>query len=393
MSADALPRSFSWLDRSDVAARFALEAEEALPTHFITPAGSDQGTCDSCWAYHLAQVVTDRTRIAHVLKGGNSPADAIKAVPALSPMNLLRQAGVGCCNVSFEVGIRLLATHGVCTASDDPYTLTNERCSHKRHRIEEKLAARTCSGKRYWLEHPQGVELSTNWTTFVRVFQRRIMRELWKSGPLLCRLTIFDDLRVLAARPNAFKATGSAYMNVETDALYAQAIRSTCTTDGSCRPYGHGIALVGYGRTTFEDVAQRGDDVCALLKQKLQLSDALLRDVHAKVERAWDARAAAHPGLLRLTKADMARLLNDAEQLDAVCHRQSVAYWVLRNSWGSGEDQILRVAHCGVYIIGGRERRVNYTVGIGYRFACSAGAQGKRITCGGVLSPGHAQLR
>eukprot|EP00965_Chrysotila_dentata_P259854 6213706-Pleurochrysis_carterae.AAC.1 len=255
-SSDDLPARFSWMCTEDVCTRlgisFHVPHNKSIALRIITPAGSDQGSCDCCWAFHIAQVLSDRIRIQQVLNANNSIL-----IPQLSPMVLIRKSGRGCCSNTFEDGLRVAKENSMTTCADDAYSVKNTTCAT----YKPAFVTIRPGNIRYEIHFESTKELSSQSQFGVSVTQKRIKRRLFEEGPLLCRITLFPDLNELLNSKvrDPFRRTGGVYMRVANDdtSLYASFVqrgrKMTCN-EGTCSLPGHGIALVGWDVTSYVDV-------------------------------------------------------------------------------------------------------------------------------------------
>ena len=425
-----LPPQFAWTDEADVRRRLGVDDARG----FITPPGSDQGACDACWAVALSQVVSDRFRIAT-----RDPSLA-----QLSPVQLLRESERFCAGGSFEEGIELMQRHGIASMCCLPYSaariaaagrdaaepqpprcaatptearanfgsLFGGRVQFEQLKLPWKCGDAEAEQTRFRTRRTSS-EMSTRSIEArkIEAARGRIQRAIYEHGPVLCRITVFDDLfsasdrarGVGAVRP--FSATAGVFMCVPGEvSLYGAgtaARGSRCCRDAeSCTIFGHGLAVVGWGVAEMVDVPQRGADVARLAGLRGPAAEALAE----KVDAAYRGRRV---GLLRLKEADVSALLRAAgvrRVPDAVFLRQRVPFWVLRNSWGTNPQSrdrdyaagIIKVAFCGTYRVGGQERLVNLTFGVEHRHHCGYAARSafgaQTAVCGGAIDPGVPEL-
>ena len=422
-----IPTAFSWLQENDVSTKLNIEHVKGI----ITPAGSDQGDCEACWAFHLAQVVSDRIRIKY----------KINNFQQLSPMQLLREAsyhegdgGGGCCGGSFEEGLELLQKNGISTLCCHQYHIprgSNNKCKSAYFKESdvflknkesfktifpnsinseiERISWKNCvvtddNEKRYKIKKRSHKELSTSKLDQRSISQSavKIKKDIYTYGPIVCRITIFPDFlkEITLSRP--FDATNGIYMIIPGESSLYQKKHTfvggtCCTGKTNCQVSGHGLAIVGWGVREYRDVPQSGKIAADILG--LNLSSTAVQKFIESVDYRWKTKPG---GYIRLDENDYAQLLKRSglkeHSVAKLVEVQQVPYWILRNSWGrqrhKGEyaQGIINVAFCDMYIIGGQKRRVNLTFGVEYRFDCGtiySGLFNNTITlCGGAISPG-----
>lgn len=422
------PEEFSWTRAEDVRTRLGV----ADARGFVTPPGSNQRTCDACWAVSLSQVVSDRFRIAL--------RDATFA--QLSPMQLLEESEQFCKGGSFEQGIDMLQRDGVASLCCHPYNTSQLRagvastasCTQTPQGARANFASLygstaqfqrldlpwTCGAqptKRFRTRRGSSSELSTRSIAQSDIdgARVRIQKAIFMHGPIVCRIAVLRDMfdamrssRGLGEK-EPFAATAGVFMSITGErSLYYGDVAATgnscCVGSGCNEAFGHGLAVVGWGVAEFADVPQRGADAVRLASVRGAEADALEREV----DRAYRARRrSSGGGLVRLREQDMAPILRRAglapraaELSSALVLRQRVPYWVLRNTWGvfpGAEDRdyasgLIKVACCDTYRVCGRPRRVNLTFGVEHRYHCghvTASMFGSRVTvCGGAIDPG-----
>lgn len=402
---------FSWLDIDDVCKKLELTPEKAKG--IITPYGSDQGSCDACWAFHLAQVMSDRIRIR---KKDNT-------FPQLSPMQLLLESGRFCSGGSFEQGVELLKTKGVSTLCCDPYEASNislkQTCSVGYRGFSSIFGKAPVNldwkcgleNKKFKIRKCSDRELSTENVKIhsIRKAEYRIMDEIYKNGPVVCRISIFIDFLDPRNKTRGvnekfpFEETNGVYMNIIGEkSLYYNISNDggkTCNQSSSCDINGHGLSIVGWGETTWTDVPQTGERVEQALRSSIRKEG--VRHLSKLVDAKYKSKS--NKGMLRISYDDLEKMLKqvftkeEKEKCESLlCKTQVVKYWILRNSWGKNKhvgsydkdysNGVLKVAFCDYYTINGNKRLVNLTSGIEHRFHCGST---KPVTlCGGSLNPG-----
>jgi hypothetical protein len=413
---------FSWLNTDDVQKRLKLSLEQVKG--IITPSGSDQRSCDACWAFHLAQVMSDRIRIK--LKDNT--------FPELSPMQLLAESGQGCSGGSFEEGIEILQKKGITTLCCHEYKpdensirATTQTCNPSYRGFTSMFPSEIdvnwkCNNdaQRYKMNKYSEYELSTKEMSqyYIRKAARRIMNEIYKNGPVVCRISIFEDFYSSYTQRgigecNPFDETFGIYMNITgEESLYHSNIAfesgKCCNKCTSCNISGHGLAIVGWGRKKWIDVPQSAQRALFMMSKVGFLNERMKERITTEITKKYDGKY--NKGLLRITKSDYVNILSklnidktiQEKLIDSITNEQTINYWILRNSWGKGrtgkkcdstyKNGIVHVAFCDTYIIDGQKRRVNLAFGIEYRFHCGAitkSITGDRITlCGGALNPG-----
>lgn len=379
-----IPVRFSWMCKEDVSNRLNIrDSDKArLLSCIITPAGSNQGSCDCCWAFHIAQVLSDRARIQQINNRSNG-----ELIEQLSPMVLLRQSGRGCCSNTFENGLEIATTNNITTCSYDTYTAKNETCdsyTNKRkviHTDKPKYAIRI-----NFINELSPVGRPSKSTRI------DIQRRLYAEGPLLCRITLFPDFHdlLLSSVPNPFSRTGGVYMHIDDENAHPQSVYPSFKgkvdnlkcEEGTCVTPLHGMSLVGWDFTSYIDVPR---DTHILL-------ELLAFDKNSQHGQWWIEKASKNgPTLEESTLRNMLNNFADAfpeyqnEARSRTIKTVTVHYWILRNSWGTSSSQkgLVHVAFSDKYRVNGYMRNVNSHLGIECRFWCHS----SKVMCGGVLEP------
>lgn len=221
-------KSFSWVDY-----------------HWITQPGSDQGKCQACWAFHSAQVLTDRFRIR------TSPA-----FPALSPSTMIKSTKGGCCGGSFETAMRHMKEKGIPTMCCNPYTVHNTTFHCNTMQMETKetcdtkcmLDDATSSINTFFFRGGSMKEMScppNSSLQIIRSTRKKIQDEIKQNGPVVARLQLKKSMMSQRRR----KQVGSGYPFMESEGAYIDGMAYKENSDGDKPDLSHGIAIVGWGET------------------------------------------------------------------------------------------------------------------------------------------------
>ena len=220
--------SFSWLD-----------------FHWITQSGSDQGKCQACWAFHSAQVLTDRFRIQ------TSPA-----FPTLSPSTMIKSTKGGCCGGSFERAMKHMKEVGIPTMCCNPYSVqdTSFHCDNM------KIVSKETCDMRCMLDDSSSIinhhlfrilgmrEMSCSPNSSlqtIRMTRMKIQDDIEKYGPVVVRLQLTDGM--MSQRRRRSVGSGSPFM--ESEGVYIDGATYREHSESEMPDMSHGIAIVGWGRT------------------------------------------------------------------------------------------------------------------------------------------------
>ena len=316
----------------------------------------DQGDCNSCWAYVTAQVMTDRFRIA---------LDDL-SFPLLSPMTLMREVqradGGGCCEPkTIHDAVTHAQVKGVEFWCCAPYTSeVFTTCGSNTQYVARAGACGAGAGLAQLpitpllgaSERGKACDLAPWGGGQRRAFleqdgdehrARRLVglvemqREI-RTGPVLAVMTLYPDFLAEVRNPAPFAQTGGVYLRAP--ALRMPGRTSVGFYDVPSDPgdagVGHVVAVIGWGKAT------------------LDLGGG---------------------------------------------HRARVAFWVVRNSWGTAYDD------AGYHRIGwssrlweydvGTAAAINETVGVDTLYHATSDAPAACAVdggCGGMYTIGRPSL-